>query len=137
MSKFEPHNDISLLIAACDSADENVVVWDAPKVDLGYFNIFGGKKELKQVVAGNELDNLKYVPPPKPLDKWNAQGSAPIVDGYKFKLGNKEGYIAYFKAPTENWVIKSFHKDGDALTNKLIIDSSKLSLSTGGNDDGE
>ena len=128
-----PHNPIKDLFNACkEDSQVKVVVHKAPKVDLDYFKINGGEKELRERLASGELlQDLRYVPPPKIYENWKGPGPAPLVDGYKFKMRFKEGYIAYFKAPTGNWVIKSFHKDDDAISNKLDIDLSKLNLKGG------
>lgn len=60
-----------------------------------------------------------------------------MVDGYKFRMRTKEGYIAYFKGPTGIFVIKSFHKDDDAVTQGLFdnFDISKIKLSKGEKDE--
>lgn len=55
------------------------------------------------------------------LEKWGGSQPPPNVDAYSFRAGIKLGYIAFFRAPTGVWTIKSFKENDESNPHPNIM----------------
>jgi hypothetical protein len=75
-----------------------------------YFR-FSTQSDVIQFIADGGLEDVVFKKT-DPLDHWDGDPPPPDVHVFKFRTGQKEGYLAYYQGPVL-MVIKSFKPDND------------------------
>lgn len=106
-----PAYDWGRFLAACGTPG-SVYVRPGPLNDAELHFTLHSQAEVLDFVATEQWDSVVYYNT-RPLELWNGPPPAPLVDAYRFILGSKHGYFAFFQGPAK-WIIKSFHLDSQS-----------------------
>jgi len=107
---------IADFILCCMINPQNVqVLFDAELNARCQFGL-NTKTQLLEFIGNGGLQAMSYVNT-KPWRNNPKKGLGEIyIDSYTFCSNRKTGYIAFFKGPLGNYVIKSFHIDQNKIT---------------------
>lgn len=107
-----PNYKFSNFKKACKDINRISIYSIAREGACKYFNL-RTKKRILNFILSNGLENLA-LEHTKILENNKNENNPIMVDSYKFKSGNKKGYIAFFFDTIKNiWYIKSFKLDRD------------------------
>lgn len=70
------------------------------------------EQRIRNFIVGGGLENLSFIS----KKRWENNPDPTnivMVDAYSFRTGGKKGYMAFLKAPTGLWLIKSFKLAND------------------------
>lgn len=98
------------LVVACKNGTTKVHR-DAIEDAREYFNLHTEQRILDFIVSGG-LENLLFINSKHWVNNPNPTNIVK-VDAYNFRTGGKKGYMAFFRAPTGLWLIKSFKLASD------------------------
>ena len=118
-----PYYDVDKFIKACRSLSFAVVSPQARKRANDDFSLYNDTMILN-LIFNDKLPNRVF-DNQAPLDKGAPKDIGLAVDSYRFKIGPKPAYIAFYRGSKGIWVIKSFHtpdyEGAPALTHRLHI----------------
>lgn len=106
----------------CGKGSSSVFVTEDAKITAkDHFNLKTEKEILDFISNGGlEKPQLQNI-----TSKKKGQSQGVLVDAYTFLSRTKHGYIAFFKAPTGIWIIKSFKKNAQAISTPVLTEDFK------------
>jgi len=126
-----PYYQLSNFVTAC-SMPSAVTVLKRAQEDADKDFKLRTRKEILDFIVGGGLEDLVFVNA-KPWENNPRPEQVIIVDAYEFRALFQLGYIAFFKATTDRWMIKSFHRSDNANP-AMALALRKAGLLPGGSD---
>jgi hypothetical protein len=104
-----PHYTLKEFIKDCSKIGKVYVPTKVEKEARRDFNLNNQGEILKFIAAGGL--NPATHQNTSTIDDWPQNDICETFDAYEFKIGNKRGYLAFYKSPRDKrWVVKSFHQ---------------------------
>lgn len=113
--------DLNDFLSACAKRPQNVFWGKEVRSDaLKYFKL-NSTEQILSFLISDKILSWKYIN----TEKFRIPGPnfARLIDAYEIKTITIVGYVAFFKAITEAWQLKSFH---DQRKKQVCIDTDKI-----------